>query len=273
LCEDGAFAWDCVGGGHGHRLQCSSSHPVMCNGMTCGSPSGNNFCCESKASDCDGLGGVRATNDCPVPEPPVDGCTPGAPLDLIFLLDGSGSMGKKGFDQSRMFLKKVTKHLPLDQGNVSTQVAIVQFSDVGKESVEIPLADGITLDNVEDAVNAMKWHGTLTHDPMTHTGEAIEYVLDHVLPTSVAGIPHMLALITDGVANGKKDPVAVAAKAREKGIEIVAIGVGLYDYDELVKVTGDKSKVLAVKSPSELLSIVKETAEVVCTNVVAKSTS
>ena len=150
LCEDGAFAWDCVGEGHGHRLQCSSSHPVMCNGMTCGSPSGKNYCCEAKASDCDGLGGVRESNDCPVHDPPVPGCNASVPLDLIFLLDSSGSIGKKGFDQSRMFLKKVTKHLPLDQGNVSTQVAIVQFSDVGKESVEIPLADGITFDRVEE---------------------------------------------------------------------------------------------------------------------------
>jgi len=273
LCEDGAFAWDCVGGGHGHRLQCSSSHPVMCNGMTCGSPSGKNYCCEAQASDCDGLGGVRESNDCPVHDPPVPGCNASVPLDLIFLLDSSGSIGKKGFDQSRMFLKKVAKHLPLDQGNVSTQVAIVQFSDVGKESVEIPLADGITFDRVEDAVNAMTWHGTITHDPMTHTGEAIEYVMDHVFPASVAGFSHMLAIITDGKANGEKDPAAMAAKAREKGIEIVAIGVAEYDKDELMSVTGDKSKVLTVKSHSDLLSIVNATAEVVCNNAVAHSTS
>merc|ERR1712073_83635 len=123
--------------------------------MTCGSPSGQNYCCEAKASDCDGLGGVRAMNDCPVPVPPCDGCcAPSVPLDLIFLLDSSGSIGKKGFDQSRMFLKKVAKHLPLGQGNVSSQVAIVQFSDAGKESVEVPLADGMTYEKVEAAVNA-----------------------------------------------------------------------------------------------------------------------
>jgi Mg-chelatase subunit ChlD len=267
LCEDGAFAWDCVGEGHGHRLQCSSSHPVMCNGTTCGSPSGKNYCCEVKASDCDGLGGVRATNDCPVPVPPCDGCcVPSVPLDLIFLLDSSGSIGIKGFDQSRHFMKKVAKQLPLDHANFSTQVAIVQFSDEGKESVEVPLADGMTYDKVEDAVNTMKWHGKITHDPMTHTGEAIEYLLDNVFPTSFSHDEeaHMLAIITDGKANGKKDPAPIAAKAREKGIEIIAIGVADYDYDELLNMTGDKSMVITVKSHHDLLSIVNETAEVVC---------
>jgi len=263
MCEDGAFAWDCVGNGHGHRLQCSSIFPVMCNATKCGSPSRKNYCCEKKAGDCDKLGGVRPANNCLVPEPPEHGCTPQMPLDLVFLMDGSGSIGKKGYDQSRMFLKKVAQHLPLDQGNVSTQVGIVQFSDEGKESVE--LTDGITFKEVEHAVNHMKWHGTKVADPMTHTGEAIDFVLDNVFPSVVSGgEEHLLAIITDGKANGKKDPAAMAAKARERGIDIIAIGVADYDMDELVNMTSDQSKVLTVESHSKLLSIVNATAEVFC---------
>mmetsp|Transcript_85931 Transcript_85931/g.170580 ORF Transcript_85931/g.170580 Transcript_85931/m.170580 type:complete len:690 (+) Transcript_85931:71-2140(+) len=270
MCEDGAFAWDCVGDGHGNRLQCSSSHPVMCASPKCGA-SGKNYCCEANAGNCANAGGARPGTGCPLPDPPVPGCAPSVPLDLVFLLDSSGSIGKKGFDQSRMFLKTVAKYLPLDRGNVSTQVAVVQFSDMGKESVEIPLADGLSFKKVEAAVNAMKWHGTFINDPMTHTAEAIEYVMDHVFGPTLGKIAHTLAIITDGKANGKKDPTAMAAKARERGINVVAIGVAEYDLDELMSLTGkNKSMVLTVKSHSDLSSIVNATAEIVCKHAVTQ---
>merc|ERR550534_556756 len=111
LCEDGSFEWDCIGKRHGHRLQCSSSHPKMCASQTCGG-SKKNYCCEAKASDCPGgkLRPFEGVECCPPTKP-----RPCRPLNLVFLLDSSGSIGKKGFDQSRMFLKKLINVLPLGQ--------------------------------------------------------------------------------------------------------------------------------------------------------------
>lgn len=193
-------------------------------------------------------------------------------MNLVFLLDSSGSIGEKGFDQSRMFLKKLIDLLPLghvQDGDkiMSTLVSIVQFSDEGKESVELPLVDGTKFEKVEHAVNTMKWHvNKFGGDPMTHTAEALEYVLENVFPPPVpdSGIADVLFLITDGQANGKKDPAAVAAKARESGIEIVAIGIAEYNEEELKKVTGDDEKVFLVNSHKDLLSIMKNTTDAVC---------
>jgi len=272
LCEDGVFAWDCVGPGHGQRLQCSSAFPVMCNNMTCGAPSNKNYCCETSASVCNAWGGVRPTHVCPPPKcpgPDPECCAPRVPLNLVFLLDSSGSIKKDGFDQSRMFIKQVAKHLPLDQSNVSSQVGIVQFSDEGHESVEIALADGMTFGKVEQALNVMKYHGFLRYDPMTHTAEAIDYVLDHVFPSTLGEIAYMLVIITDGESNGK-DPKDVAAKAKQSGIEIVAVGVNKFDYDELLLLAGNESsKVLTVKSHSDLSSMVNKLTQTICQKAVA----
>jgi len=263
LCEDGAFRWDCVGEGRGQRLQCPPSHPVMCSSTTCGD-GGENYCCE--VEDCTLLGGVRPADNCSPSEAP--GCSPTVPLDLVFLLDSSGSMGQIGFDQSRHYLKKVIARLPLGPGNASTHVSIVQFSEVGEQSVEVPISDGFILEDIEAAVNTMQWH---TGD--THTGEAIDYVLEHVFPQSRGGTAEMIALITDGKANGNVTPAEAAAKAKDLGVEIIAIGVSDYDHDELMSVTGeDSSKVLTVSSYDELVATVNQTVQMVCDNAVVLPT-
>jgi len=145
----------------------------------------------------------------------------------------------------------------------------VQFSDEGHESVEIALADGMTFGKVEQALNVMKYHGFLRYDPMTHTAEAIDYVLDHVFPSTLGEIAYMLVIITDGESNGK-DPKDVAAKAKQSGIEIVAVGVNKFDYDELLLLAGNESsKVLTVKSHSDLSSMVNKLTQTICQKAVA----
>mmetsp|Transcript_12878 Transcript_12878/g.25315 ORF Transcript_12878/g.25315 Transcript_12878/m.25315 type:complete len:411 (+) Transcript_12878:72-1304(+) len=55
LCEDGKYTWACVNGGHGQRMQCPASHPVMCNSKE-GCGSGKDHCCQG---NCDDKGGPR----------------------------------------------------------------------------------------------------------------------------------------------------------------------------------------------------------------------
>jgi len=263
LCEDGAFRWDCVGEGRGHRLQCPPNLPFMCLSEMCGG-SGQNFCCEPHEDNCTSLGGLRPANNCPPPEAPAVGCAPSIPLDLVFLVDSSGSMGEIGFDQSRHYLKQVISRLPLGLSNVSTHVSIVQFSETGDQTVDVPISDGFVFEEIEAAVNAMQWH---TGD--THTGEAIEYVLEHIFPQTREGTADMIALITDGKANGNVTPGEAAAKAKDLGVEIIAIGVSDYEFDELMNITGGNTdKVLTVSSYDELLATVNQTVEMVCENAV-----
>jgi len=133
---------------------------------------------------------------------------------------------------------------------------------------KMALSDGFILEDIEAAVNTMQWH---TGD--THTGEAIDYVLEHVFPQSRGGTAEMIALITDGKANGNVTPAEAAAKAKDLGVEIIAIGVSEYDHDELMSVTGeDSSKVLTVSSYDELVATVNQTVQMVCDNAVVLPT-
>jgi hypothetical protein len=165
-----------------------------------------------------------------------------------------------GFDQSRLFLKKVAAMLPLGNSNVSTHVSIVQFSSNAAPTVEVPISDGDALNKVEAAVDDMQWH---RED--THTGEAIEYVVDNVFPHSRSGTAEMLVIVTDGKANGNVSPAEAAAKARNSGVDIMAVGIADFDHDELLNVTqGDTKKVLTVRQYHDLVKAVNQTVQMIC---------
>jgi len=270
LCEDGVFSWHCVEDGHGQRLQCPQDWPTMCSNPSCGGRDQKNYCCEKTASDCHNKGGVRPACDCPKPEAP--GCNASVPLDLVFLMDSSQSIGLNGFDQTRHFLKKIAARLPVGPGNASTHISIVQFSNASFESIETPrltddtLLEGVSLKEIEHAVDNMKWHENKhEHQAYTHTGEAIEFILDNVFPVSRGGTAQTLVLITDGQANGNLSPGEAAKEAFAKGINIIAVGVANYNYAELLEIAGgDESRVITVADYSNMLSMLNKTVEAVC---------
>jgi len=175
---------------------------------------------------------------------------------------------KFGFEQSKSFILKVACGLPFGEAN-NTQIAGAQFSLTGSHSTELTVREGMSLKALRNALNSMKFHAM-----DTHTGEAIEYVLEHVFPSSRKGSAKVLALITDGKANGKVQPEVAAAKARELGIDIIAVGVKAVEEaregadlekKELLAIAGgNASRVITVDNYEKLLSIAGRTAQTVC---------
>lgn len=198
-----------------------------------------------------------------LPEKTKPICAPKEPLDLVFLFDGSGSVTQDGFDLSREYLTKVAAELPLGNTQVSTHLSVVQFSST--QEVHLPISDGDSLSKVEAAVGDMEYHAD-----ETHTGDAIQFVLDDVFLLSRGGTAKILVILTDGVTNGGISPEEPVLKAKERGIEIIAVGVGLQqDSSELLKlVDGADEKILTVQDHSELVTAVNKTVEMICDNSV-----
>ena len=69
----------------------------------------------------------------PVPEP-RPACV-GHPVDVAFILDGSGSVGKTNFEGSLMFLKMIVSRMGKD-----SRVATVQYSTAPE--LEFPFTSG-----------------------------------------------------------------------------------------------------------------------------------
>lgn len=90
-------------------------------------------------------------------------------LDLIFLVDGSTSIGNSNFTKILMFVSEVIKHLDLAENR--SRVGIVQFN--GREKTELHLNSIYSKTEVLDFVQ----HRISYLTGVTLTGKAIRYVM------------------------------------------------------------------------------------------------
>ncbi|XP_066300013.1 collagen alpha-3(VI) chain-like [Branchiostoma lanceolatum] len=191
----------------------------------------------------------------PVPEcmapttPPPPGCDELSfgGWDLVFLLDGSGSVGSDNFQNVKNFTKLITDLFPVTVN--ATKVGLVQFSDTIQK--EFDLVDYSTKAEVLSAIDNISYLGG-----GTYTGNAIDYVRQVSFNTvngNRGGYPDMLIVLTDGESF---DPVTFASQsARDQGITIFAIGVGTgVDYATLELIAGDPQKVQQVTDFADLTS-------------------
>ncbi|XP_044039481.1 matrilin-4 isoform X2 [Siniperca chuatsi] len=147
------------------------------------------------------------------------------PVDLVFLIDSSRSVRPHEFETMRKFMIDILD--TLDIGLNATRVGVVQYSS--QVRTEFSLKTHAKLDTMVKGINQI-----IPLAQGTMTGLAIKYVMN-VAFTAEAGdrpkVPNVAVIVTDG---RPQDRVAeVAAEAREKGIEIYAVGVARADMTSL----------------------------------------
>ncbi|XP_030581703.1 matrilin-4 isoform X2 [Archocentrus centrarchus] len=155
---------------------------------------------------------------------PEQKCKSG-PVDLVFLIDSSRSVRPHEFETMRKFMIDIIN--TLDIGLNSTRVGVVQYSS--QVRTEFTLKTHGRLDSMVKAINQI-----IPLAQGTMTGLAIRYMMNEAF-TAEAGdrpkVPNVAVIVTDG---RPQDRVAeVAADAREKGIEIYAVGVARADMTSL----------------------------------------
>ncbi|KAH1173212.1 hypothetical protein KIL84_017051 [Mauremys mutica] len=138
-----------------------------------------------------------------------------APADLVFILDGSYSVGPENFEIIKRWLVNITRNF--DIGPKFIQVGVVQYSDY--PILEIPLG---TYDSTENLIREMESIQYLGGN--TRTGRAIQFSIDHLFAKSSRFLTKIAVVLTDGKSQDEvKD---AAAEARKNKITLFAIGVG-----------------------------------------------
>ncbi|XP_071774299.1 collagen alpha-1(XII) chain-like isoform X1 [Centroberyx gerrardi] len=152
-------------------------------------------------------------------------CSVSAIADLVFLVDGSWSVGRENFKHIRSFISAMAG--AFDIGEDKTRVAVVQYSTDTR--TEFPLTRYTKRGDLLRAINTLPYKGG-----NTMTGDAIDYLLRNIF-TEAAGsrkaFPKVAMIITDGKS---QDPVEEYAKRlRNIGVEIFVLGIKGADEDEL----------------------------------------
>ncbi|CAO2633498.1 Collagen alpha-1(VII) chain, partial [Lemmus lemmus] len=156
-------------------------------------------------------------------------CTRLYAADIVFLLDGSSSIGRSNFREVRGFLEGLV--LPFS-GAASAQgvrFATVQYSDDPQTEFGLD-ALGSGGDTVR-AIRELSYKGG-----NTRTGAALRHVSDRVFLPHLTrpGIPKVCILITDGKSQDLVDPAA--QKLKGQGVKLFAVGIKNADPEELKRV-------------------------------------
>ncbi|XP_051578358.1 collagen alpha-1(XII) chain-like [Myxocyprinus asiaticus] len=162
------------------------------------------------------------------PQSDATKCSVSAIVDLVFLVDGSWSVGRENFKFIRSFIGALAG--AFDIGEDKTRVAVVQYSTDTR--TEFNLNQHYRRADLLRAIKNLPYKGG-----NTMTGDAMDYLVKNTF-TEAAGarksFPKVAMIITDGKS---QDPVEEYAKRlRNIGVEIFVLGIKGADEDELKEI-------------------------------------
>ncbi|XP_074540330.1 collagen alpha-6(VI) chain-like [Halichoeres trimaculatus] len=191
---------------------------------------------------------------------PVKPCKKTAKADIIFLVDGSRSIGDEDFGKMQNFMAAIVKNMTV--GKDLTQFGAIVYSDVPE--LVFPLN---RYDSKKGILDAIK---TLKHPKeRTYTGNALNYSREF-FGREHGGrrqdkVPQILLVITDGEAHQPENLKPTSDQLRSDKVTVVSVGIKDANKAELLIIAGgDESKVLFVESFDALEALWKFVIKIIC---------
>ncbi|XP_049585447.1 collagen alpha-6(VI) chain [Syngnathus scovelli] len=154
-------------------------------------------------------------------------CANATVADVVFLVDGSSSIGISDFQEVRTFLRTVVSGF--DVGPDKVRVGLAQYTDEPYQ--EFLLKDHMDKNSLLDELERFPYR-----TGGTETGKAMDFIRTQFFTESAGSranqrVPQIAVVITDGES---ADDVAEAARhLRQHGVIVFAIGVGQANLVEL----------------------------------------
>uniref|UniRef100_A0AAQ4PTZ0 Collagen alpha-1(XII) chain n=1 Tax=Gasterosteus aculeatus aculeatus TaxID=481459 RepID=A0AAQ4PTZ0_GASAC len=168
----------------------------------------------------------------PATVPPALDVCKGAKADVVFLIDGSWSIGDDSFQKVLQFVKSMTGAFDVINPR-GMQVSFVQYSDDAKTEFKLNTYQdkGVVI----SALQNVRYRGG-----NTKTGIALKHVYEKVF-TSDSGmrrnVPKVLVVVTDG--RSQDEVKKSAEKLQHSGYSVFVVGVADVDKSEL-RIIGSK---------------------------------
>ena len=143
-------------------------------------------------------------------------------IDLIFVLDSSGSVGSSNFQNVRNFVSNLVSQLEIGPDN--TQVGLINFASSPR--IEFHLNTHQDSSSLLRAIASIPYTsgGTNTAAPLTTLLSAFSTV-NGARPLQ-EGIPRVAIVVTDGHSNSRTATITAANNLHANNIIVYAVGVG-----------------------------------------------
>ncbi|TKS71665.1 Collagen alpha-1(XIV) chain [Collichthys lucidus] len=153
--------------------------------------------------------------------------------DIVFLVDGSSSIGRPNFLQVKGFMAGIVKPFASSVSESGIRFGAVQYSDTSR--VEFTFTTYLNGTELVNAVQNLNYKGG-----NTRTGAGLKFVADNFFhPTSSRNVQKITILITDGKSQDNvQEP---AQKLRSLGVHVFAVGIKSADRNELAQISSQPS--------------------------------
>ncbi|KAJ8371487.1 hypothetical protein AAFF_G00308050 [Aldrovandia affinis] len=190
-------------------------------------------------------------------------CRKATVADIVFLVDGSSSIGTDNFQEMRVFLHAFVEGL--DIGANKVRVGLAQFSNEPHQ--EFLLGELMEKRALLERIDGLEYR-----TGGTYTGKALRFLRSAYF-TGAAGsrvdqsVPQIVVVITDG--NSADDVQAPARELRRSGVIVFAIGIGTADSAELQLIANSPHErfLVSIDSYQALQRLTETLLKTVCVSV------
>lgn len=179
--------------------------------------------------------------------------------DIVFMLDTSGSISQGNYNQMLMFVDHLARLIGLNKEK--TRIGVLTFSDVAE--VSFHLKDYRSSAAITKGIMASPYR-----PGMTNIGAALRKMRELMFQQSNGdrpAVPNVGVLLTDGYSSVEPlETLPQAALAREKGILLFSVGIGITDDDELKLIAQYDERYFWVPSFNTLPKVATTLKDAIC---------
>ncbi|CAH3037506.1 unnamed protein product [Porites evermanni] len=215
------------------------------------------------------------------PPPPLPPTTPvptefvcKAVADVAFIVDSSGSIGRRNWVKMLQFLKDMVK--AFNVGPQKTHIAVVAYSTIAKVEFRFNRLTGSAVS--EEGYNGLI-DGIRFQRGFTFIDKALKLANEQIFSTNFGmrpALPQIAIVITDGeqtTNRGPYTPLSEASKGlKDKQVILYALGIGKnVNQDQLNAIASSKNNVFTAASFSDLTPVAQTIVQNSCPAVVVLS--
>ena len=162
------------------------------------------------------------------------GCT--TEIDIVFIMDGSGSIRRNNWDKLLDFVAKIIMELP----RTGPQVGAIVFSRNARVAFQLDRTNN--LDSARNAILNIPYPRGATE-----TAEALELAKTDLFVAANGdrpGVPNVAIVITDGKSDDNDETLEAAEALHDDGVHVFSVGIGNnLDEEELRKISSPPQEV------------------------------
>lgn len=143
-----------------------------------------------------------------------------AALDLVFIVDSSGSIGLSSYNEAKTAMKAMVDRFNIGENNAL--IGLINYSSIVETVLGFILKQQFwSQDLVKSKIDSMQYLSE-----WTATGDALYAARTSIFSTTRGIVPRLAIVFTDGQSNLGRAVAAEAQALKDEGVDIFAVGIG-----------------------------------------------